>query len=202
MGVAAAWPKKSLSADDIHSSVCWKCLCRLHRKVPAFSLPSALRPARKQPGNAAQPLLEEQQRLGQHRFRSQTLAPADKLRSNMDAAFNGSNTAPRGSAHIRDRTNQQVVRGAQDNFCKDHDPRWQWSEATWTTKGGRRLSTIRLINSLQSRGATPTSPGCSPPSITLRLSSGLTGRRRAGSREETGDTFCVLTNRGARSVTR
>jgi type I restriction enzyme M protein len=70
--------------------------------------------------------------------------------------FNDSDTAPRGSALLQNRTNPQVVRRAQDNFrtamreaqnpkrgrptCrvwedKDDDVRWQWKEATWTTDG-------------------------------------------------------------------
>ncbi len=58
---------------------------------------------------------------------------ADKLRSSTVAAFfNDSDTALRGSATLRNRPNPQVVRGAQDNFRKDDDVRWQWSNATWT----------------------------------------------------------------------
>ncbi len=49
--------------------------------------------------------------------------------------FNDSDTAPRGSAILQNRTNLQVVREAQDNFRKDDDVRWQWREATWTTTG-------------------------------------------------------------------
>ena len=46
--------------------------------------------------------------------------------------FNDSDTAPRGGALLQNRANPQVVREAQDNFRKNDDVRWQWSEATWT----------------------------------------------------------------------
>ncbi len=49
--------------------------------------------------------------------------------------FNHCDTAPRGCAILQNRANPQVVRKAQDNFRKDDDVRWQWSETTSTAEG-------------------------------------------------------------------
>jgi hypothetical protein len=70
-------------------------------------------------------------------FEAKLWLAADKFYfriSHFDFA-SGSDTAPRGSATLQNRTNPQVVREAQDNFRKDDDVRWQWREATWTTTG-------------------------------------------------------------------